>query len=178
VVVFGAIPGIAIALAIAIAEYLWDGWRPDAAVLGRVDGLHGFHDVRRYPKARLVPGLVLFRWSAPLFFANAELFNAAVLDAVAGSPGPVKRVIVTAEPVTSVDVTANDALVELRETLAAQGIELCFAELKDRVKDKLARFGSLPAFGEASFFETIGQAVDDYLDDHGVAWDKDLPPAR
>jgi high affinity sulfate transporter 1 len=176
VVVFGAIPGIAIAIAIAIAEYLWDGWRPDAAVLGRVDGLHGFHDVRRYPQARLVPGLVLFRWSAPLFFANAELFNNAVEDAVAGAPGAVRRVIVTAEPVTSIDVTANDALVDLHQQLAGRGIELCFAELKDRVKDKLVRFGSLGEFGEDSFFETIGQAVDAYLDDHDVDWVKDPPP--
>jgi high affinity sulfate transporter 1 len=175
VVVFGAIEGIAIAIAIAIAEYLWDGWRPDAAVLGRVDGLHGFHDVRRHPEARLVPGLVLFRWSAPLFFANAELFHSSVQDAVDAAPGPVKRVIVTAEPVTSVDVTANDALVELRRALAAQGIELCFAELKDRVKDKLARFGSLPEFGEESFWETIGQAVDAYLEAHDVEWVKDPP---
>ncbi len=177
VVVFGAIPGIGIALAIAVAEYLWDGWRPDAAVLGRVDGLHGFHDVRRYPQARLVPGLVLFRWSAPLFFANAELFNVEVQKAVDAAPKPVRRVIVTAEPVTSVDVTANDALVELRQKLADQGIELCFAELKDRVKDKLARFGSLPVIGEANFFETIGVAVDAYLDAHDVAWVKDPPAA-
>ena len=176
VVVFGAIPGIVIALAIANAEFLWDGWRPPTAVLGKVEGKHGFHDVTRYPEARLVPGLVLFRWSAPLFFANAELFNTEVQDAVAAAPGPVKRVIVTAEPVTSVDVTANDALVELRRTLAAQGIELCFAELKDRVKDKLVRFGSFPEFGEKSFFETIGQAVDDYLDDYDVEWVKDPPP--
>jgi high affinity sulfate transporter 1 len=175
VVVFGAIPGIIIALAIAIAEFLWDGWRPDAAVLGRVDGLHGFHDVRRYPQARRVPGLVLFRWSAPLFFANAELFNSELQKAIAASPEPVRRVIVTAEPVTSIDVTANDALVELRRALEAQGIELCFAELKDRVKDKLARFGSLPEFGEASFFETIGQAVDAYLDAHDIEWVKDPP---
>jgi MFS superfamily sulfate permease-like transporter len=84
-------------------------------------------------------------------------------------------VIVTAEPVTSVDVTANDALVELHRTLAARGIELCFAELKDRVKDKLARFGSLAEFGEANFSETIGQAVDDYLEAHRVAWVKDPP---
>jgi high affinity sulfate transporter 1 len=175
VVVFGAIPGIAIALAIAIAEFLWDGWRPPTAVLGRVDGKHGFHDVTRYPEARLVPGLVLFRWSAPLFFANAELFHTAVEAAIAASPGPVKRVIVTAEPVTSIDVTANDALVEFKQALTARGIELCFAELKDRVKDKLERFGSLQEIGEANFFETIGQAVDHYLADHDVEWVKDPP---
>ncbi|HEU4652159.1 MAG TPA: STAS domain-containing protein, partial [Croceibacterium sp.] len=177
VLVFGAIEGIMIALAIAIAEFLWDGWRPPTAVLGRVDGKHGFHDIERYPEARLVPGLVLFRWSAPLFFANAELFSTAVREAVAASPGPVKRVIVTAEPVTSVDVTASDALVEMVQALRADGIELCFAELKDRVKDKLARFGSLAEIGEENFFETVGQAVDAYLEAHDVAWVKDPPPA-
>jgi high affinity sulfate transporter 1 len=177
VLVFGAIQGIMIALAIAIGEFLWDGWRPPTAVLGRVDGKHGFHDVARYPEARLVPGLVLFRWSAPLFFANAELFNSELQAAIAGSPAPVRRVIVTAEPVTSVDVTANDALVELKHALTAQGIELCFAELKDRVKDKLARFGSLGELGEANFFETVGSAVDAYLEAHDVAWIKDPPPA-
>jgi MFS superfamily sulfate permease-like transporter len=120
---------------------------------------------------------VLFRWSAPLFFANAELFNTEVQKAVAASPGPVKRIIVTAEPVTSIDVTANDALLELARSLRAQGIELCFAELKDRVKDKLARFGSLAELGESNFFETVGAAVDAYLEAHAVAWTKDLPPA-
>ncbi len=175
VLVFGAIQGIMSALAIALAEFLWDGWRPPTAVLGRVDGKHGFHDITRYPEARLVPGLVLFRLSAPLFFANAELFSVEVQKAIAASPKPVKRVIVTAEPVTSIDVTANDTLVELVRTLKAQGIELCFAELKDRVKDKLARFGSLPEIGEENFSETIGQAVDAYLEAHGVEWVKDPP---
>ena len=175
VVVFGAIPGIMIALAIAIAEFLWDGWRPPTAVLGRVDGKRGFHDVARYPEARLVPGLVLFRWSAPLFFANAELFSTAVHEAIDAAPKPVRRMIVTAEPVTSIDVTANDSLIELVRSLRAQGIELCFAELKDRVKDKLARFGSLPEIGEENFFETVGAAVDAYLEAHGVAWEKDPP---
>jgi high affinity sulfate transporter 1 len=177
VLVFGAIEGIMIALAIAIGEFLWDGWRPPTAVLGRVDGKHGFHDVARYPEARRVPGLVLFRWSAPLFFANAELFNTELQAAIAASPAPVKRVIVTAEPVTSIDVTANDALVELKQSLTAQGIELCFAELKDRVKDKLARFGSLAELGEENFFDAVGEAVDAYLEAHGVDWVKDPPPA-
>jgi MFS superfamily sulfate permease-like transporter len=85
-------------------------------------------------------------------------------------------VIVTAEPVTSVDVTANDALVELKQALDARGIELTFAELKDRVKDKLERFGSLPVLGEENFFETVGSAVDAYLAAHGVDWVKDPAP--
>jgi MFS superfamily sulfate permease-like transporter len=123
VAVLGAIPGIGLAIAIAVIEFLWDGWRPHFAVLGRVDGIRGYHDLRRYPDARLVPGLVLFRWDAPLFFANAELFQARVLEAVASSPTPVRRVVVTAEPVTSVDVTSADMLAELEQTLRASRIE-------------------------------------------------------
>src|SRR6185436_6268245 len=83
VAALGAIPGIGIAIAVSIIEFLWDGWRPHFAVLGRADGIRGYHDLKRYPNARLVPGLVLFRWDAPLFFANAELFKERVLDAVA-----------------------------------------------------------------------------------------------
>jgi MFS superfamily sulfate permease-like transporter len=131
--------------------------------LGRPDGVAGYHDLTRYPDARLVPGLVLFRWDAPLFFANAELFNERVLAAVAGSQAPVRRVVVAAEPITSVDVTAADTLGELRHTLEEKGVELSFAELKDPVKDKIRRFGLLEQFGEAAFFSTIDAAVDSYV---------------
>ena len=78
---FGVIPGIGIAIAIAVIEFLWDGWRPHYAVLGQVDGIRRYHDIKRYPAARRIPGLVLFRWDAPLFFANAELFHQRVFDA-------------------------------------------------------------------------------------------------
>ena len=125
---------------VAAIEFLWDGWRPHSAVLGRVDGIKGYHDIIRYPAARLVPGLVLFRWDAPLFFANAELFRERVLGAVDSSPTPVRWLVVGAEPITSVDVTSADVLAELDTTLHNAGIELCFAEMKDPVKDKLKRF--------------------------------------
>ena len=75
VAVLGAIPGIGLAIVIAVIEFLWDGWRPHSAVLGRADGVKGYHDITRYPDARRIPGLVLLRWDAPLFFANAELFQ-------------------------------------------------------------------------------------------------------
>ena len=159
VAIFGAIPGIAFAIVIAVIEFLWDGWRPHSAVLGRVDGVAGYHDVTRYPNAQLVPGLVVFRWDAPLFFANAEWFHQQVLDAVAASPTPVRRLIVAAEPVTSVDVTAADAMADLDDALRAAGIQWCFAEMKDPVKDKLKRFGLFDRFGEKSFFATVGEAV-------------------
>jgi high affinity sulfate transporter 1 len=170
VAVFGVIPGIGMAIAIAVAEFLWDGWRPHSAVLGRVDGLRGYHDTQRYPTARRVPGLVLFRWDAPLFFANAELFHQRVLEAIAQSPTPVRRIIITAEPVTDVDVTSADMLAELEHSLTKSGVELRFAEMKDPVKDKLKRFELFERFGAVNFYPTIGSAVDAYLEEHAVDW--------
>ncbi|WP_223530425.1 SulP family inorganic anion transporter [Pseudomonas sp. GL-R-19] len=172
VTVFGAIEGIGLAIVIAVIEFLWDGWRPYSAVLGRADGVKGYHDIKRYPDARLIPGLVLFRWDAPLFFANAELFSDRVLDAVAASPTPVRWLVVAAEPVTSVDVTSADMLAELDDTLHAAGIELCIAEMKDPVKDKLKRFGLFARLGETAFFPTVGAAVDSYVAMYSVDWVK------
>jgi high affinity sulfate transporter 1 len=163
VAVFGAIPGIAVAVVMAVIEFLWDGWRPHSAVLGRVDGIEGYHDITRYPQARLIPGLILFRWDAPLFFANAEFFHHRVLEAVSRSTTPVRWLVVTAEPVTSIDVTAADAIVELDAALRAAGIEMCFAEMKDPVKDKLKRFGLFTRFGEQRFFATIEEAVSSFV---------------
>jgi high affinity sulfate transporter 1 len=170
VAALGAIPGIGLAILMAVIEFLWDGWRPHSAVLGRVDGLKGYHDITRYPAARIVPGLVLFRWDAPLFFANAELFRVGALKAVAASPTPVRWLVVSAEPMTSVDVTSADVLVELDATLHQAGIELCFAEMKDPVKDKLKRFGLFTQLGEQRFFATLGEAVSRYVESQSVAW--------
>ena len=168
VAVLGAIPGIGLAIVVAVIEFLWDGWRPHSAVLGRAEGVKGYHDITRYPESRRIPGLVLFRWDAPLFFANAELFHERVLDAVATSPTPARWLVVAAEPVTSVDVTAADMLAELDETLDGAGVELCFAELKDPVKDKLKRFGLFARLGQEVFFPTIDTAVSSYLETHSV----------
>jgi MFS superfamily sulfate permease-like transporter len=170
VAVLGAIEGIGLAIVIAVIEFLWDGWRPYSAVLGRAEGVKGYHDIKRYPDARLIPGLVLFRWDAPLFFANGQLFHDRVLDAVAASPTPVRWLVVAAEPLTSVDVTSADILAELGESLRDAGIELCFAEMKDPVKDKMKRFGLFARLGETAFFPTMGAAVSRYLETHPVDW--------
>jgi MFS superfamily sulfate permease-like transporter len=144
---------------------LWDGRRPHYAVLGRAAGVEGYHDITRYPDAQREPGLVVFRWDAPLFFANAELFKERVIEAAKSAPTPTLQVVVAAEPVTSIDVTAADVLVELVQALRSDSVELRFAELKDPVKDKLRRFGLLAQFGEEGFFPTIEAAVDGYLRD-------------
>ena len=125
VALLGAIPGIGMAIVAAVIEFLWDGWRPYSAVLGRVDGVKGYHDIIRHPEARVVPGLVLFRWDAPLFFANAELFRDRVLEVVADSPTPVRWVVVGAEPMTSVDVTSADVLDELDHTFRVSLRRFC-----------------------------------------------------
>jgi len=140
------------------------------AVLGRATVIRGFHDIQRYPDARLVPGLLLFRWDAPLFFANAELFQQILLQAIENSPQPIKRVVVAAEPVTSIDVTSGDMLGELAQTLRARQIELHFAEMKDPVKDKLVQFELVETLGENILHPTVGAAVDQYLEDFGVEW--------
>jgi high affinity sulfate transporter 1 len=163
VAVFGAIPGIGIAVALAVIEFLWDGWRPRFAILGKPDGVDGYHDITRYPDAHLVPGLVLFRWDAPLFFANAELFNQRIYEAIAASPTPVERIVVTAAPITSIDVTSADSLGELIDELEREDVEFCFAEMKDPVKDKLKRFGLFSRLGEGGFAPTVDAAVHDYL---------------
>ena len=170
VAIFGPIPGILFAIIVALLEYVWDGWRPHYAVLGRAEGVKGYHDITRYPEAQLIPGLVLFRWDAALFFANSEQFHEHVLITINQSPTPVSWFVVSSEPITDVDVTAADMLVELDEELRKAGIQLIFAEMKDPVKDKLRRFGLLTRFGEGHFFPTLGQVVDAYLESSGIVW--------
>ena len=170
VALIGVIQGIFIAVGLALLGFIWRAWRPYDAVLGRVEGLKGYHDVTRYPEAKRIPGLVLFRWDAPLFFANAEVFREHILQAIADAPTPTKWVVVAAEPVTDIDVTAAEALSALDDDLQNAGIELCFAEMKDPVKDRLKQYGLFTKLGTDLFFPTLGRAVDRYLETHRVDW--------
>ena len=170
VALIGVIQGIFIAVGLALLDFIWRAWRPYDAVLGRVDGLKGYHDITRHPEARRIPGLVLFRWDAPLFFANAEIFHEHVLQAIADAPTRTKWVVVAAEPVTDIDLTAADALAALDEALHAEGMDLCFAEMKGPVKDRLKRYGLFTTLGTDNFFPTLGQAVDRYLAVHQIEW--------
>jgi MFS superfamily sulfate permease-like transporter len=135
-----------------------------------VEQLKGYHDITRYPHAKHIPGLVLFRWDAPLFFANAEIFHEQVLRAVAHAPEPIKWVVVASEPVTDIDTTAADVLAELNDELERAGINLCFAEMKDPVKDHMKRYGLFTKVGAEYFFPTLGQAVDHYLKENKVEY--------
>jgi high affinity sulfate transporter 1 len=170
VALLGVIEGIFIAVALSLLNFIRRAWRPHHAVLGRADDVKGYHDVTRYPDAKRVPGLVLFRWDAPLFFANAEAFADEVREAIASSPTPVRWVVVAAEPITDLDATAADVLKELDGELAAQGIDLRFAEMKDPVKDRMKRYAVFERFGDDHFYPTIGAAVGAYVDATGVEW--------
>jgi high affinity sulfate transporter 1 len=170
VVIFGVLPGIAFAIGVSLLDVVRRAWRPHDAILGRADGLKGYHDIGRHPEAKQIPGLVLFRWDAPLFFANAETFRARVIDAVDSASEPVKWVVVAAEPITDVDTTAAEMLDELDEELSARGADLAFAEMKGPVKDRLERYGLKKRIGYELFFPTIGVAVKAFLGRHQVAW--------
>ncbi|MCC7541383.1 MAG: sulfate permease [Deltaproteobacteria bacterium] len=166
----GVIRGIAIAVSIALLDFIRRAWRPHDAILGRAEGVKGYHDLKRYPNARVIPGLVLYRWDAPLFFANAETFRERLIEIVEEAATPVKWVVVAAEPITDVDTTAADMIQELDKVLASRGVELAFAEMKDPVKDRLHRYGLKTTIGADFFFPTLGVAVKAFLDRHQVDW--------
>jgi len=170
VALLGVVTGIFMAIGLALLAFIWRAWRPYSAVLARVEGVSGWHDVSRHPEGRRIPGLVLFRWDAPLFFANAQAFHDQVRCAVANAPTPTRWVVVAAEPVTDVDITAADALLALDKELHQMGADLFFAEMKGPVKDRLKRYGLFTRLGTENFFPTIEQAVERYLATHKVDW--------
>ncbi|HEY7201552.1 MAG TPA: SulP family inorganic anion transporter, partial [Candidatus Dormibacteraeota bacterium] len=166
VVLLGVLPGIAVAVGLSLLDFIRHAWRPHDAVLGRVPLMKGYHDLTRHPEALQVPGLLLFRWDAPLFFANAALFRRRVRELLAEAEPPVRWVVVAAEPITDVDATAFEMLEALQQELAASGIELAFAEMKGPVKDRVRRYG----MREVRFFPTLGVAVKEYLRRTGLEW--------
>jgi high affinity sulfate transporter 1 len=177
VAILGVLWGVGIAIALSLLNFIRRAWRPHDALLGRVDNLKGYHDTERHPDARLVPGLVLYRFDAPLFFANAEFFRERVRAIARG--GEVRRIVVAAEPITDIDATAGETLGALHDELVADGIELAFAELKDPVRDRLRRYGIEATIGPERFFPTLGVAVAAYIDETGVDWRdwEEHPPA-
>ncbi|KVC65563.1 transporter [Burkholderia ubonensis] len=159
VIGFGVVPGVLLASALSLLSFVWRAWHPYDAVLGRLTGVRGYHDVARHPEAAQTPGLVLFRWDAPLFYANVEIFCEHLHAALGHAPSPASRVVVAAEPVTDIDVSAADRLVALADELRERGITLCFAEMKGPVKDRLRAYGLFDTFGPENFFPTVTDAV-------------------
>jgi high affinity sulfate transporter 1 len=170
VAVLGVLPGIGVAIGVAVLTFVRRAWAPHSAELVRVDGVKGYHDAGRHPEGRRVPGLVLYRFDAPLFFANADEFRERALELVAAAPGPVRWLVVTAEPITDIDATAAEMLTRLHADLEGRHIVLAFAELKGHVRERLARFGLVDLVGDQYFYRTVGEAVHAYVAAAGVEW--------
>ena len=169
VALLGVLPGIAIAVALSIFNVFRRTWWPYETVLGRVDGLAGYHDVRSYPRAAHLPGLVIVRFDAPLIFANATTFRDQIRKLAANEPRP-RWILLAAEPLTDVDTTAADMLEDLDQDLNDHGTSLVFAELKDPVRRKIERYGLDHSFEPGHFFPTIEAAVAAFQAETGAEW--------
>jgi high affinity sulfate transporter 1 len=159
VAVLGVLPGIAVAVGLSILDVFRRAWWPYRATLGRVPGLAGFHDTSMHPDAEEVPGVVIFRFDAPLFFANARTFREQVRQLARAETEP-RWIVIAAEPITDVDTTAADMLLELDKQLNGKGISLVFAELKDPVRAKLERYELIGPLDPNHFFPTVRAAID------------------
>ncbi|TDN91125.1 SulP family inorganic anion transporter [Microbacterium sp. BK668] len=184
VLVFGVLEGIVVAIGLSLLAFINRSWRPYKAELGRVPGLRGYHDLSRYPDAgEKIPGIVIVRFDAPLFFANGARFDDWVRERVRVAGPGVHTVILAAEPITDIDTTAIDELVELDEYLSAHGIRLVIAEMKDPVVDVLKQYGMTGRFPPDRFAPTVGAAVDELTgslrsDLEGTKWDEDGPDEK
>lgn len=181
VAVFGVLEGIVITIGLSLLAFVIRSWRPYRAELGRVPALRGYHDLSRNPDGSRIPGIVIVRFDAPLFFANGAAFDDWVRSRVQDAGPGVHTVILAAEPITDIDTTAIDELVELDEYLEAHGIRLMFAEMKDPVKDVLREYGMTDRFTPDRFAPTVGAAVDELTgtvrgDLEGTKFD-DMPPS-
>ena len=159
VVLVGVLEAIVIALTLSLIAFVNEAWRPYRAELGRRPGVRGYHDLSRHRSAAVIEGIVIVRFDAPLFFANAAIFAEYVRSRVADREG-VRYVILAAEPITGLDSTAVDELVRLDDELARAGIELVIAEMKGPVKDDLVRRRLGDRFHPDRFAPTVGAAVD------------------
>jgi len=160
VLVVGVIAGIIVAVVLSLGEFVGHAWRPYRAELGRIRGLRGYHDLSRHPEGERLPGIVIVRFDAPLFFANGGIFDDYVRATVSAAGPDVRTVILAAEPITDIDTTAVDELLELDEFLTKRGTTLIFAEMKGPVKDVLRRYGLGKQFPPERFADTVGAAVD------------------
>ncbi len=165
----GVLPGIAVAVGLSILNVFRRVWWPHQALLGRAEGLPGYHDTTFHATVEHVPGLVIYRFDAPLLFANARTFRDQVRRLARSEPTP-RWIVVAAEPITDVDTTAADMLEDLDTELHDQGTRLVFAELKDAVRQKMESYELSGALPPDRFFPTIRVAVEAFEAQTGGQW--------
>jgi high affinity sulfate transporter 1 len=157
VILFGVLEGIVIAIVLAVLMFFRRSWWPHGGVLGQVGDDEGWHNVEDFPEARVLPGIIVFRWEAPLFFANANMFRQEIRRLVR-TEGPA-WVVLQCEAVTDIDVTAAEMLKELDDELNAAGIHMAFAEMRQRIQDLVLRYGLLETLDRDHFYPTLDAAL-------------------
>jgi high affinity sulfate transporter 1 len=174
VALLGVLEGIAVAVALSILNVFRRAWRPYQTTLGQVPGRPGQHDRQVHPDAEQLPGLVIFRFDAPLFFANARTFRDQIRRLAAAEPRP-RWILIAAEPITDVDTTAADMLADLDEELNEAGTALVFAELKHPVREKLERYELIGPLDPEHFFPTLDAAIAEFRRQTDVDWTPPRP---
>lgn len=159
VALVGVLEGILVAIGLSFVAVVGHAWSPYRTELVELTRVAGFHDINRHPEGHRIPGLLLVRFDAPLFFANGSIFDDYVRSLVAQSPEPVEWVVIAAEPITGLDTTAVDELVDLDRYLAGRKIRLAFAAMKGPIKDRLVQFGVGDRFTPDRFYPTVRTAV-------------------
>ena len=150
--------GIVVAIVLIVLLFFHRGWRPHGAVLGDVPALGGWHSVAKYPEANELPGIVVFRWEAPLFFANSGQFRFQVRK-LARERNPA-WIVLQCEAITDIDVTAAEVLKALDEELNERGVHLAFVELRDRLQDLVRRYGLHTTLDQEHIYPSLEQALD------------------
>ena len=154
--------GVGLAVALSAIDLFARLMRPNDAVMGEVPDLAGLHDVRDWPGATTIPGLVIYRYEAPLCFANAENFRSRALQAIEAESSPVQWFVLNAEAILEIDITAADVLAELQKNLQEQGICFAMARVKQDLYKQLSRAGLVEQIGADRFFATLPTAVRAY----------------
>ena len=167
VALLGVLIGILIAIALSILAVFRRVWSPYRTVLGDVEDVPGFHDVHMYADAKQIPGLVIYRFDAPLIFANASTFREEIMAIARGEPRPA-WIVIAAEPMTDIDTTAADMLTNLDGDLVVLKIRLSFAELKDAVRQKTRTYGVALLDDDSRFYPTVSAATKAYRDETGI----------
>ena len=160
VLLVDVLAGILVAIALSVVDLFARVARPRAAILGRAPGVAGLHDIEDYPDAVTIPGLVVFRYDAPLCFANANDFKNRALEAVNAQTETVEWLLLNAEAIVEVDLTAADALGELHVELERRGIVLALARVKHDLRAQLERIGLVTHIGQDRLFATLPVALE------------------
>jgi MFS superfamily sulfate permease-like transporter len=166
VLIVGVLGGIGVAIALSLMNFIRRAWRPHSTELGKIVGVPGYHDRDRHPEAVAIDGLLLVRYDAPLFFANAPDFGRTLQATMRDTERPIDRVIVVGNAITDVDSTGAEILDDVLQDLDRRAVTFGFAGLKGPVKDRLRDYGLYERIGDDSFFPNTISAVEAHLRTH------------